>query len=70
MPLPMTATDAIDSWLADNRDQHVDLIIAGRIFGGRHGGCQQHDAEDQGTNHEGRRAKPRLTVSGSGTRLL
>lgn len=41
MHLPMTATNALEEWFAEHRDQYLDLIIAGRIFGGRHGESMQ-----------------------------
>lgn len=37
----MTASNALEEWFADHRDQYVDLIIARRIFGGRHGESMQ-----------------------------
>ncbi|MHC4404094.1 MAG: hypothetical protein ACYTG0_30940 [Planctomycetota bacterium] len=39
--LPMTATNVLEEWFADQRDQHLDVTIAGRIFGGRHGESMQ-----------------------------
>ena len=37
----MVDHDVIARWLDANRDGYVDVIIAGRIFGGRHGESPQ-----------------------------
>lgn len=37
----MIDTGAMDAWLATRRETHVDVIIAGRLFGGCHGESPQ-----------------------------
>ena len=37
----MNATDTLKEWFADHRKRYLDVIIAGRIFGGRHGESMQ-----------------------------
>jgi hypothetical protein len=37
--------NALEDWFAEHRDQHLDVIIAGRIFGGRHGESMQRPRE-------------------------
>jgi hypothetical protein len=34
-------TQVLEKWFAEQRDQYVDVMIAGRIFGGRHGESMQ-----------------------------
>ena len=37
----MTESDALTEWFAEKRGSYVDVIIAGRVFGGRHGESPQ-----------------------------
>ena len=41
----MTNTQRLAAWFTDRRNEYCDLIVAGRIFGGRHGESMQQPTE-------------------------
>jgi hypothetical protein len=41
MPMKMIVTTTLDRWFQKKREMWVDIVIAGRIFGGRHGESPQ-----------------------------